>query len=162
MKTGRQHQIIRLLQERTVASQNELVTLLRAAGYPVTQATISRDLEELGAVKVRRDGRVVYSLPPGGDPAPAGVALRRALSESVVAIESTGNLVVVKTPPGHAQMVAAAIDRGPIEGVVGTVAGDDTILVVCRMGVQAEVVESRLRPLAGIFHAETDDRTDDK
>ena len=155
LKAERQRRIARLLEERRVTSQNELVGLLAALGQPATQATVSRDLEELGAVKVRRNGRVVYALPsepavglPGASP---GDALRRLLAGSVGGTEASGNLVVVHTPPGHAGMVASAIDSAPVDGVAGTVAGDDTILVVCRQDAPAESVELTLRRLAGLL-----------
>lgn len=134
-----------MLKEMPVTSQSELVGLLRGSGYAVTQATVSRDLDELGAVKVRRDGQVVYSLPTESPTVPAGDALGRIFGDSVLDLESTGNLVVIKTPPGHAGMVGGALDRMEIEGVAGTVAGDDTILVVCKAGVQPRRVERRIR-----------------
>jgi len=156
LKAERQRRIARLLEERRVTSQNELVGLLAALGQPATQATVSRDLEELGAVKVRRNGRVVYALPSetgaGGPPERSpDDALRRVLADSVVGAEASGNLVVVHTPPGHAGMVASAIDRARVEGVSGTIAGDDTILVVCRQDAPAESVELTLRRLAGLL-----------
>jgi transcriptional regulator of arginine metabolism len=148
MKAGRQRRIVQLIRRQPVTSQNQLVKLLRSAGLPATQATVSRDLDELGAVKVRREGKVAYALPSEEVRAPVGDSLRRVLSESVLELESTGNLLVVKTPPGHAHMVASAIDRSEIDGVAGTVAGDDTILVVCKQGVLPRRVERKLRQLA--------------
>lgn len=145
MKAGRQRRIVGLIRQMPVTSQTQLVKMLRASGFPVTQATVSRDLDELGAVKVRRDGKVVYSLPSESPAVPAGDAVSRMFSESVLGLESSGPLVVVKTPPGHAGMVGGALDRLGIEGVAGTVAGDDTILVVCRQGVDPRKVERRLR-----------------
>lgn len=172
LKAERQRRIARLLEERDVTSQNELVGLLAAAGQPATQATVSRDLEELGAVKVRRAGQVVYSLPagtaPGALPGPGGDSLRRLLLDSVGGLETSGNLVVVHTPPGHAGMVASAIDRSRLGGVAGTVAGDDTILVVCREGIHGRSVELALRELAGLvpmsdkMAGKTVDKTADK
>jgi transcriptional regulator of arginine metabolism len=147
MKSGRQRRIVGLLRQMPVTSQTQLVKMLRGSGFPVTQATVSRDLDELGAVKVRRDGKVVYSLPSESVAVPAGDAVSRMFSESVLGLESTGNLVVVKSPPGHAGMVAGAMDRLEIEGVAGTIAGDDTILVVCKQGVMARKVERRLRAM---------------
>jgi transcriptional regulator of arginine metabolism len=150
----RRRHIARLLNERGVASQKELVGLLAAAGQAVAQATVSRDLDEMGAVKIRRNGHVVYALadtPPGALPGPAGDSLRRLLAGSMGDLESSGNLVVVHTPPGHAAMVASAIDRVGMDGIAGTIAGDDTILVVCRQGVRAKSVEGRLREVAGQF-----------
>jgi transcriptional regulator of arginine metabolism len=148
VKSQRQRRIIRLLREQSVTSQNQLVRLLRAAGHPATQATVSRDLDELGAVKVRREGKVAYALPSDNAEIPLGDALRRVFAEFVLSIEATGNLLVVKSPPGHAGMVASAIDRAAVEGVAGTVAGDDTIFVVCKQGVLTRRVERRLRAMA--------------
>ena len=147
MKAGRQRRIVGLIRQMPVTSQTQLVKMLRESGFPVTQATVSRDLDELGAVKIRREGKVVYSLPSESVSLPAGDAVGRMFSESVLGLESTGNMVVVRTPPGHAGMVAGAMDRLGIEGIAGTVAGDDTILVVCRQGVTARKVERRLRAL---------------
>ncbi|MGH2704023.1 MAG: arginine repressor [Actinomycetota bacterium] len=151
MKAQRQRRIARLIRQEPVTSQNQLVKLLRAGGLRATQATVSRDLDELGAVKVRRDGKVAYALPAETAQAPLGDALRRMLAESVLGLESSGNLLVIRTPPGHASMVAVVIDRSGLEGVAGTVAGDDTILVVCRQGVLARRVERRMRALADML-----------
>jgi transcriptional regulator of arginine metabolism len=147
LKSQRQRRIINLLRNQPVTSQNQLVKLLRAAGYPATQATVSRDLDELGAVKVRRNGKVAYALPSEDLQAPVGDSLKRILTEFVLQIESTGNLIVVKTPPGHAGMVASALDRASIEGMAGTVAGDDTIFIACKQGVLPRRVERRLMDL---------------
>jgi transcriptional regulator of arginine metabolism len=147
MKAGRQRKIVGVLREVPVTSQTQLVKILRSSGYPATQATVSRDLDELGAVKVRRDGKVAYALPGDSATVPAGDAYGRMFGESILELESTGNLVVVKTPPGHAGMVGGALDRIGIEGVAGTVAGDDTIIVICKQGVMPRKVERRLRSL---------------
>lgn len=149
MKSARQRRIAQLLKSHQVTSQNQLVELLEGSGHPATQATVSRDLDDLGAVKIRRDGKVVYTIPAQLGAAPSGDALRRLMSTSVAGIESSGNLVVINTPPGHAGMVASAIDTTTIGGVIGTVAGDDTILVICKQGVGGRKVERRLRHLAG-------------
>jgi transcriptional regulator of arginine metabolism len=149
VKEGRQRRIVRLLQERHVASQNELAMLLRAAGYRATQATVSRDLEELGVVKVRRDGHVVYALAQPGGASGRAAATSRTLA-AVQSLETSGNLIVVRTPPGHARVVALAIDEAEVDGVAGTVAGDDTILVVVREGTRPSDAAQRLRSLAGM------------
>ena len=150
VKASRQRRIVRLLEERPVASQNELARLLRAAGYRATQATVSRDLEELGVIKVRREGHIAYAL-ASSEAAPSPTdALSLALAASVLVIETSGNLIVVHTPPGHAAMVAGALDRSGLEAVAGTVAGDDTILVVVRQGARPREIERRLRSLAGM------------
>jgi transcriptional regulator of arginine metabolism len=149
MKVQRQRRIVQVLRQQQVSSQEELAELLKRNGERVTQATLSRDLEELGAIKVRENGRVVYRLPeepPSGDE-----WLRRMLQEFALEVSSSGNLVVVKTPPGGASAVARALDNAGAKDVIGTVAGDDTILVICREGVKGQTVAKRLRVLAGQF-----------
>ena len=149
MKAQRQRRIVQLLRRQPVSSQEELARLLRRHGEQVTQATLSRDLEELGAIRMRENGRVVYRLP---DEPPAGDDwLRHMLQEFMLEVEASGNLVVVKTPPGGANAVARALDNTGVKDVIGTVAGDDTIMVVCREGVRGEAVARRLRTLAGQF-----------
>jgi len=151
-KTQRQHRIAQLLASRPVTSQAHLVGLLRADGISATQATVSRDLVELGAVKVRSaDGVRTLALP--GAAASAGAApehLRRVLSEWVVEVVSAGPVVVVKTPPGCAHVVASALDRGVLPATLGTVAGDDTILVVVDERVGGEAVAAQVREVAGL------------
>ena len=131
---ARRRTIRRIIGLREVGSQSELVSELAEAGFEVTQATVSRDLREIGAVKVRgASRRSVYSVNVGGvdgDEGTSSQALRRLLAEFAETIVPTGNLVVINTPPGAAQVVAGAVDRVGIDGVLGTVAGDDTLLVV--------------------------------
>ena len=131
---ARRRAIRRIIGLQKVGSQSELVAGLADAGFDVTQATVSRDLREIGAVKVRSaSGRSVYSVRTGsvnGDEGTSIQSLRRLLAEFAETIVPTGNLVVVSTPPGAAQVVAGAVDRVGIDGVLGTVAGDDTVLVV--------------------------------
>ncbi len=147
MKSVRQRKIAQLVKQQPVTSQNELVRLLRAAGHDATQATVSRDLEDLGAIKVRREGKVAYALPDQAQQAPAGESLRKIFEESVLELKTGGAVLVIKTPPGHAGMVASALDRTETDGIEGTVAGDDTILVVLGQGVVASRVERKLRGL---------------
>jgi transcriptional regulator of arginine metabolism len=131
-KTQRQHRVTRLLETHAVTSQAQLVSLLADEGVGATQTTVSRDLEEIGALKVRvRGGDTVYALPelPVHQVVPQD-HLRRVLGEWVVEVAHSANLVVLRTPPGSAHVVASALDRSGFEGVVGTVAGDDTVLVV--------------------------------
>ncbi len=135
-KNQRQHRIVRLLENHAVASQGQLVELLEAEGVVATQATVSRDLEDLGAVKVRLPGgHTAYAIPelPKDQVAPEE-HLQRVLGEWVVEVVSSGNLAVIRTPPGSAHVVASAIDRASMEGVLGTVAGDDTVLVIAVEG----------------------------
>lgn len=149
MKAQRQRRIVQLLRRQSVSSQDELARLLRKHGEQVTQATLSRDLEELGAIRMRENGRVVYRLP---DEPPSGEDwLRHMLQEFMLEVEASDNLVVVKTPPGGANAVARALDSAGVKDVIGTVAGDDTIMVVCREGVRGQTVARRLRALAGQF-----------
>ena len=150
MKVDRQRRIVQILRRRAVSSQEELAELLRRNGERVTQATLSRDLEELGAIKVRENGGVVYRVPE--EPSTSSEDwLRRMLHEFVVEIESSANMVVLKTPPGGAQAVARALDATTLKDVIGTVAGDDTIICVCREGVRGQTVARKLRTIAGQF-----------
>jgi transcriptional regulator of arginine metabolism len=151
-KNRRQHVIGRLLAEHAVTSQPQLVELLALEEIDATQATVSRDLEELGAVRVRLPGvdGQVYAIAdlPKDQVAPVE-HLRRVLGEWVVDLGVSGNLVVVRTPPGSAHVVASALDRSNLDGVIGTVAGDDTILVVAADGVGGEAMAERIADLAG-------------
>ncbi len=136
-KAARQAKIVELLSSQAVASQTELGRLLAAQGVQVTQATVSRDLEELGAVKVRAAQGTAYAVPPEGQPrtgSPEAVDARlgRLLEELCVSAEATGPLVVLRTPPGGAHLLGAALDRAGLPEVAGTVAGDDTVLLVTR------------------------------
>jgi len=151
-KPQRQHRIARLLEAEAVTSQAQLVTLLAADGVEATQATVSRDLEEMGAVKVRVfGGESVYALPelPVHQVAPED-HLRRVLGEWVVEVAHSGNLVVLRTPPGSAHVVASALDRCGFEGAIGTVAGDDTVLVVAAEDVGGQTVATRLAEVVGV------------
>ena len=131
-KNQRQHRITKLLESQAVTSQAQLVALLAGEGVEATQTTVSRDLEDLGAVKVRLPGGdTAYALPelPVQQIAPED-HLRRVLGEWVVEVAHSANLVVLRTPPGSAHVVGSALDRSGLEGIIGTVAGDDTVLVV--------------------------------
>ena len=131
-KTQRQHRIAKLLAEHAVSSQPQLVELLGGDGVVATQATVSRDLEEMGAIKVRAGGgESVYAIPelPKEQRAPEE-HLRRVLGDWVVEVAHSANLVVLRTPPGSAHVVGSALDRAALPAILGTVAGDDTLLVV--------------------------------
>lgn len=151
-KNQRQHLVAKLLAQHAVTSQDQLVVLLAAERVTATQATVSRDLDDLGAIKVRADrGEPVYAIPdlPKDQRAPDDL-LRRTLSDWVVEVASSANLVVLRTPPGTANVVGAALDRAAVPGVLGTVAGDDTLLVVADDGTGGRALASRLRGLAGL------------
>jgi transcriptional regulator of arginine metabolism len=151
-KHQRQHRIIRLLADHAVISQEHLVGLLAEEGVVSTQATVSRDLDDLGAIKVRvPGGESVYAIPeyPIERVVPDD-QLRRVLGEWVVDVASSLNLVVLRTPPGSAHVVASALDRAGLEGSIGTVAGDDTLMVVAADGIAGADLADRLRGLAGL------------
>ena len=151
-KHQRQHRVARLLADHAVTSQEQLVALLADDDIASTQATVSRDLDDLGAVKVRvPGGDSVYAIPEHPtDRAVPAEQLRRVLGEWVVDVASSGNLVVLRTPPGSAHVVASALDRTGIEGSIGTVAGDDTLMVVAAEGVTGAELADRLRRLVGL------------
>lgn len=143
VKARRQELILRMIQERPVETQSELAAELRERGVEVTQATVSRDVKELRLAKVATgDGGYRYALPPDSGPVRAAVNLRRvqhAFREDVVQIDWADNLVVVKTLPGTAPSVAAAIDEVSVEHVVATLAGDDVVLAIVRPGARRPV-----------------------
>jgi transcriptional regulator of arginine metabolism len=141
-KSARQRLIIDLLGRHPVRSQPELAELLADAGVAVTQATLSRDLVELDAIKVRSSsGGLVYAVPAeGGDRRPAvpgdsaagSQRLARLCAELLVSAEASANLVVLRTPPGGAQYLASAFDKADLPDLLGTIAGDDTVLIIGR------------------------------
>jgi transcriptional regulator of arginine metabolism len=148
-KHQRQHRIAKILEAGPVANQAQLVDLLAADGVEATQTTVSRDLEELGAVKVRLPGgESAYALAelPTQQIVP-NEHLRRVLGEWVVELAPSGNLVVVRTPPGCAHVVASALDRGGLPGLLGTVAGDDTVLLVVAEEHGAAAMVERIQSL---------------
>lgn len=138
--TARRSRIARILARHRITSQEQLRGLLASEGMVVTQATLSRDLSDLGAVKRRsEDGRTLYVLPEervstGPLTAAAGgdARLGRTLADVLVSADHSGNIVVLRTPPGAAQYLASAVDQAGWESVIGTVAGDDTVLIVSR------------------------------
>jgi transcriptional regulator of arginine metabolism len=157
-KTARHALITRLLGTTTVRSQGDLAAALAAEGVLVTQATLSRDLVELRAVRIRSaDGSLAYALPAeGGDRTPMvdvtteqlAARLARLAAELLVTAEYSGNLVVLRTPPGAAQFLASAIDHSILPGVLGTIAGDDTVLVIAAEPDNGAAVAQRFLDLA--------------
>jgi len=138
-RTARQQRIIEILSQQSIRSQPELLDILARDGIEVTQATLSRDLVEIGEEKVRVGKQLVYAVPgEGGDrtvrPAPdaqeVSQRLQQRVQELLVSAEPTENLVVLRTPPGAANFLASAIDHGAVPDVLGTIAGDDTIMVI--------------------------------
>jgi transcriptional regulator of arginine metabolism len=156
-KAARHARIVAIVESRPVHSQAELATVLNAEGFRVTQATLSRDLDELGAVKLRTPdgGQPAYVVPADGAPLAARhraddrpARLARLLNELLVSAEASGNIVVVRTPPGASNFLASALDRAGLPQVLGTVAGDDTILVVSRDPRGGEHLAQLLQSLA--------------
>ena len=157
-KGARHQRIVDLMAHHEIRSQTELADLLGAHGVHVTQATLSRDLVELDAVKVRsRSGALVYAVPAeGGDRAPvmpyetaaASQRLARLCAELLVSAEGSANLVVLRTPPGAAQFLASAFDKAELPDVLGTIAGDDTVLVIARDAKGGPALASKFLTLA--------------
>ncbi len=156
-KNARQQRIIELIETGEVRSQSELVDRLTADGLSVTQATLSRDLVELDAVKVRSaSGALVYAVPgEGGDRTPvvretaaSEARLSRLCAELLVSADSSANLVVLRTPPGAANFLAAAMDKAELGDVLGTIAGDDPVVVIARDPAGGGALEQRFLDLA--------------
>ena len=148
-KAQRQRLIADWLRAGEVGGQEELVARLAVQGVAATQATVSRDLDELGAVKLRRDGAVRYALPDQVDAGHAAAKLDRLLAEWVVAIIEAGPLIVLRTPPGSANLVANALDSAALPGIAGTIAGDDTIFVAVADGTPPARVARALEERRG-------------
>jgi transcriptional regulator of arginine metabolism len=161
-KGARQQKIIDLLAKHHVRSQTELADLLASAGVGVTQATLSRDLVELDAVKIRSaSGALVYAVPAeGGDRRPrpvtesaaSEVRLSRLLQELMTSADASANLALLRTPPGAAQFLASAFDRAELDDILGTIAGDDTVLVISRRPDGGPDLAARLLALANGRH----------
>jgi transcriptional regulator of arginine metabolism len=141
----RQEAILSAIRQKTIRNQNELLDALTKAGMAMTQSTLSRELKALGIAKAP-DGRGGYRYVAGAASAEGPLAPVIAF---VTSFESARNLVVVKTPPGNAMGVARAIDEAEWTEVMGTIAGDDTILLICRSDADAQAVEKRLKSLSG-------------
>ena len=153
-RAGRQSRIVALLAAHPVRSQTELATLLATEGIETTQATLSRDLDELGAVKLRAadGGAGVYVVPEDGSPV-RGVTggtgrLAKLLGDLLVSTDASGNIAVLRTPPGAAHYLASALDRAALSYVVGTIAGVDTIAVIAREPLTGAELASKIEQLA--------------
>jgi transcriptional regulator of arginine metabolism len=144
MKSYRQAVIRELVEQGSITSQEQLRTMLRERGIEVTQATLSRDIRDLGLVKRTADGAYRSVAAVGVDEATAEAALARITVEFLRRQEVVGHMIVLRTDPGQAQTLAVAIDRAQPPGIVGTIAGDDTILVICRTPEGAAAVADRL------------------
>lgn len=151
MKEDRQRTVLHLVATRPVHSQEELVQLLQRQGYDVTQATVSRDIKELGLAKVpiRENGTEIFKYVVPTAAANYVSRLHRAVAELVLSIEGSMNLIVLRTPPGSAMLVASAIDEGGWPEILGTVGGDDTVLAIVRSSDEMPVVKQRFIDLKG-------------
>jgi transcriptional regulator of arginine metabolism len=149
LKERRQKVVAELIRANALGSQDEVAARLAGLGFEVTQATVSRDLEQLGALKVRRDGRVSYALPEqinAGAATPSRLA--SVLRDWVRSVDVAATMAVLRTPPGSAHLVGVALDESAISEIVGTICGDDTIFVACRSAADAETLAVRFRALS--------------
>jgi transcriptional regulator of arginine metabolism len=145
----RQRAIADILRTEPVSNQEEVTERLLSRGFAATQATVSRDLEQLGAVKVKRGGQLGYALPDQlAESDWSNERIQRVLAEWVVSVEAAGNLVVIRTPPGSAHLVGAALDGARLPDIAGTIAGDDTLFLAIRNDVNLDAVVQRLQGLA--------------
>ncbi|HPK70810.1 MAG TPA: hypothetical protein PLN93_02620 [Vicinamibacterales bacterium] len=148
MKTRRQAAILDLVDRVPLSSQEGLRRRLKALGFSVTQATLSRDIRDLGLVKASGDGAYHRPGTESADPAVATSRLRRAIAEYLTGLERSGQLVVLKTGLAQAQPLASAVDAARISGVIGTIGGEDTVLVICRNAPAAASVAARFDRMA--------------
>jgi transcriptional regulator of arginine metabolism len=142
-KLRRQRAITELIKGETLHSQDELSHRLAELGFTATQATVSRDLEQLGAVKVRRDGRIIYALREDATPIRSAGKLETVVRDWVQSLRPAGNLLVMRTPPGSAHVVGFAIDQARLPEVVGTICGDDTIFIAFETAADAKAFAER-------------------
>ena len=148
-RARRQKLIADMIRSDGVGSQEEVTARLAGLGIAVTQATVSRDLDHLGAVKVKRGGVLGYALPDQVTESDwAAARLDRILAEWVRSVEAAGNLVVLKTPPGSAHLVGLAIDQANLPEIAGTICGDDTLFLALRDGTVAGAIAQRFRALS--------------
>lgn len=150
MKAGRQHKILEIIRRQHIGTQEELLSELRKSGIKVTQATVSRDIKELGLVKVPFKNNEFYYAGPGESLLHhSEERLKRLFISSVVGLDASENLIIIKTNPGGAQGVASAVDLAGWDEIIGTVGGDDTILVVVKPKEAAGAVLERFTDLLG-------------
>ena len=151
MKRARQQALMDLVRDRRLASQHEIQQRLAEVGHQATQSTISRDLEELGLVRIRDgEGHLRYGRPEETAALGAAARLRTLLGEFLISVAASGNLVVLKTTPGAANAVGETLDRAGVDGVLGTIAGDDTLLVVAAEGTRGRALGRRLGEMGGL------------
>lgn len=153
-KNQRLAAIQKIIREQEIENQDALKRALEAAGFEVTQSTISRDLQNLGLNRVRgKSGRMVYSAPGAQAPDNRQPELKRIVREFLLDAVVSGNILVIRTAPGNAQSLAAAIDRANVPGFLGTLAGDDTIMAVIAADADGEEIAAWLKEAAGLISA---------
>ena len=149
-RAERQRAVVDMLREGPARTQDEVAAKLAEAGHSVTQAVVARDLEQIGAVKVKREGKLGYALPERlGERNWAADRLTRIFAEWVQSVDTSGNMVVVRTPPGSTHLVGLAVDQAKFPEVVGTIAGDDALFIAVRSGLPPDPLAQRLRDMMG-------------
>ena len=148
LKDRRQKAMADLIREHVLANQEEVAARLSALGFEVTQATVSRDIDQIGALKVRRNGRIGYALPDQINGAAAPSRLQTVLRDWVRSVDLAATIVVLKTPPGSAHLVGVALDEAALPEMVGNICGDDTIFAACRSAADAELLSTNLKAMA--------------
>lgn len=147
-RAQRQRAIVDILREDSPLTHEDLSARLTDAGHTVSRATVSQDLEQIGAIKVKRGAQLGYALPDQiADRDRSGERLSRIFGEWVQSIHTAGNLIVIRTPPGSAGVVCLALDQAKLPEIVGTIAGDDTLFVAVRSGLPTEPLVNRLTDL---------------
>jgi transcriptional regulator of arginine metabolism len=144
-RAERQRAIADMLRDGAQSAE-ELAARLAEAGFDVNQATVARDLDQIGAVKVKREGKLGYQLPERSRGRSAE-RLQRIFADWAQSVETSGNMIVVRTPPGSAHLVALAVDQAKFPEVVGTIAGDDALFIAVRSGLPPEPLAQRLRDM---------------
>jgi transcriptional regulator of arginine metabolism len=147
LKERRLRAVTDLIRDHALASQDEVASRLAGLGFDVTQATVSRDLEQLGALKIRREGRISYALPEQLGNNSGSSRLGSVLRDWVRSIDVAATIVVLKTPPGSAHLVGVAMDESQLQEIVGTICGDDTIFAACRSASDAVALADKLKAL---------------
>jgi transcriptional regulator of arginine metabolism len=142
-KYDRQGAILRLVQQRELSTQEEVAAALREEGFDAVQTTVSRDIAQLGLVKLRKNGSLVYAL-PGADDLHRLSELTAALRRWAISLAPAANLLVIRTPAGHANALARVLDEARLPDIAGTVAGDDTIFVAARDGLSGATLAEEL------------------
>jgi transcriptional regulator of arginine metabolism len=150
---SRREALTQLIRTHAIGSQRELVQLLADLGFRVTQGTVSRDLVEIGAIRIERSGSLIYAI--GNSDLAGPHKLARVIADLLLSAEASGNIAVLRTPPAAANYLASALDRAALNEVIGTVAGDDTVLVVTRDPRGGQKFAARVLAMSGMASAQS-------